>query len=216
MSSPSLRHRNSSCVGPFKIFRIITLVTQKGKGKVCPSQRLWWEESMTSSMFLPQGTEGRRLTGINSRPLISRPVRCLVSLLWEPLVIVSKSSYRIYIPLPFLFLFGSPCFTVHHNLLTVQWGTLECPISRHLTLCLWQFSLQLSVGAAMLPHCPRAVLLLEPSVVKYWEQRWYASLIDTAVILNGRLYVCLGARRAIHPDTLVTKGAVNAGARLFD
>lgn len=77
-ASPSRRHRNSSCVGPFKIFRIITLVTQKGKGKVCPSQRLWWEESMTSSIFLPQGTGGQRLTGINSCPLISQPVRCLV------------------------------------------------------------------------------------------------------------------------------------------
>lgn len=108
-ASPSRRHRNSSCVGPFKIFRIITLVTQKGKGKVCPSQRLWWEESMTSSIFLPQGTGGQRLTGINSCPLISQPVRCLVvsqpfvPLLWEPLVIVSKSSYRIYISLPSCF-----------------------------------------------------------------------------------------------------------------
>lgn len=33
--------------------RIINLITEKGKGKVCPSQRGRWEESMTSSILLP-------------------------------------------------------------------------------------------------------------------------------------------------------------------
>lgn len=58
----------------------------------------------------------------------------------------------------------------------------------------------------MLPVAPEPFLLLEPC----------ASLIDTAVILNGKLYVCLRARQAIHPNTLVRKGAVNTGTQLFD
>lgn len=73
---------------------IITLVTQKGKGKVCPSQRFWWEESMTSSISLPQGTGGQRPPGINSSPLISGPVSGLV--VSKPFSLVVRTScYRI-------------------------------------------------------------------------------------------------------------------------
>lgn len=140
----SPRNRNSPCMGSFKIFRIIALVTQKGKGRVCPSQRLWWEESMTSSIVLPQGTGGQHLTGINSSPLISWPVCCLV--VSQPFHRVVRTSchgikellWNIH-SFAFLFLFSSLCFNVHHHFFfffTVQWGTLEWPVSRQLTLCL--------------------------------------------------------------------------------
>lgn len=173
---------------------------------------------MTSSIFLPQGTGGQRLTGINSSPLISRLVCCLVvSQPFRRIVRTSchsikELSWNMH-SLAFLFLFSSLCFTVHHNLFTVQWGTLECPISRHMTLCLWQFPLSglwcsplpqscVSIGALCRKILGAKVIRLSP--------------FDTAVILNGRLYVCLGARRAIHTHTLVTKGTVNTGAQLFD
>lgn len=57
---------------------IRTLLTEKGKGKVCPSQRRRWEESMTSSIVLPQGTQGQGLSGMNSHPQINW-VQCLVA-----------------------------------------------------------------------------------------------------------------------------------------
>lgn len=104
-------------VWPFQNFRIITPVTQKGKGKVSPSQRLWWEESMTSSIVLPPGTWGQSLTGINSSPLISRPVVCvvvsqpLVLLLWEPLVIVSEIIKYTFPPLPVFVRLSVVCCT---------------------------------------------------------------------------------------------------------
>lgn len=53
-ASPSMRNRNNcNCNCTCTKVRIITLITEKGKGKVCPSQRRRWEESMTSSIILP-------------------------------------------------------------------------------------------------------------------------------------------------------------------
>lgn len=109
---------------------IITLVTWKGKGKACLSQRRWWEESVTSSIILPQGIRGQDLSGMNSHPHINW-VQCLIEIVfllpWKYLV--SKNFIHT---VAFLFLSNSLCFTV-------QWKTLECPISRPLTLYLWQF-----------------------------------------------------------------------------
>lgn len=72
-------------------------------------------------MFFPQGTGRQRLSGINSSPLISWPVCCLV--VSQPVLRVVRTSCHwikellwIIHSLTFLFLFGCLGFTVHHNL----------------------------------------------------------------------------------------------------
>lgn len=91
-------------------------------------------------------------------------------------------------------------------------GTLEWTVSRHLTLCRWQFSLSglwccpLPQSCVTIGALCRKILGAKVICLSHWH----------AVILNGRLYVCLRARWAIHPDALVTKEAVNTGAQLFD
>lgn len=121
---------------------------------------------MTSSIFLPQGTWGQSLTGINSSPLISWPVVCVVVsqpfvlLLWEPLVIVSESPYKIYIS-------STSCFcTVHHSVFAVQQRTL---VSHQSAVCLIAAASALSWSRWCL--LPWVVLLLDSYVVKDWEQR---------------------------------------------
>lgn len=187
--SLSPRHRNSSCLGPLKKRRIITVITQKGKGKVGPSQTLWWEESMTSSIFPPQGTGWQLLPGINSRPLISATAFGLV---------VRTSCYSIK-DLSYI-LFHSLCITTfstvggHLSVPSVDTKSMHTPDRRLL-------SFPLELYCCPLPHSCGAFWSV--LVVKHWEPRYDAllSLTWTLSRMAGCVFASRGGGGAEKPFT---------------
>lgn len=144
----------------------------------------------------PSGDRGTSLTGINSSPLISQLVCCLV--VSQPFRLVVRTSRysikEVFLLYAFLCL---PVFVQDPELYCTSqpfYSTMEGTwVSHQQTLDTVSVAVS-SVRSPLPPAFPRAVLLLEPCVVKYWEQRWYAACIDTAVILNDRLYVSLGGQ----------------------